>query len=68
MYGFIISFSIITCSLLVERQIPINQRNIFWKLVFFMIIGGIIGARAYHVIHLSNYYLLGLPGTSPSAV
>jgi phosphatidylglycerol:prolipoprotein diacylglycerol transferase len=57
MYGLIITFSLVLCTLIVERELTNQDKELLWKLVFFMLLGGIIGARLYHVIHLHPYYM-----------
>lgn len=57
MYGLIIILSLVLCTLIIERKLTNQDNELLWKLVFFMLLGGIIGARLYHVIHLHPYYM-----------
>lgn len=57
MYGLIITLSLVLCTFIVERNLAHQNKEVLWKLVFFMLLGGIIGARLYHVIHLHPYYM-----------
>jgi phosphatidylglycerol:prolipoprotein diacylglycerol transferase len=57
MYGLIITCSVILGTLVIERDLTKQNKELLWKLVFFMLLGGIIGARLYHVIHMHSYYL-----------
>ncbi len=57
MYGLIITLALVFCTLIIERDLTRQDKELLWKLVFFMLLGGIIGARLYHVIHLHPYYM-----------
>lgn len=58
MYGLLITFAILVCLLLSESLVKKSGKdnNIFWGVALYSIIGGITGARLYHVAHLWNYY------------
>ncbi len=56
MYGLIILTSLILCLFLVEKDLSKRNRDFLWKSAFWMIIGGIIGARLYHVLDFSEHY------------
>lgn len=58
MYGIIISASILISSLLAERQVKKEKLSteIFWGLILWSLIFGIIGARLYHVINYYKFY------------
>ena len=55
-YGFIISFAILTCLLLGEKRIATKDIGFYWNLALVTIISGLIGARVYHVIDFWGYY------------
>jgi len=57
MYGLIIILSLILCTLIIEKELANQDKELLWKLVFFMLLGGILGARLYHVTHLYPYYI-----------
>jgi phosphatidylglycerol:prolipoprotein diacylglycerol transferase len=57
MYGLIIFGAIVLCLLLVETDLNPKIRPVFWKCVFWMIIGGVIGARVYHVVDYADLYI-----------
>lgn len=57
MYGLIITLSIVLCTLIIDRQLKHQDQERLWQLVFFMMLGGILGARIYHVLHLHSYYM-----------
>lgn len=59
MYGLLITSSILISALFLERELKKEGKNlhIFWGLVFWTIITGVIGARLYHVAHYSEFYL-----------
>ena len=56
MYGLILVTSLIFCAFLAQRTVVPENKDLFWKLVFYMLIFGVIGARIYHVIHFADYY------------
>ena len=55
LYGLLISLSILCCILVVHSLIKNEDEEIFWGVAFWTIVGGIVGARLYHV--LSNFQL-----------
>lgn len=58
MYGFLISLGILFSVLIAEKQIKSQEeKGILWDGLLWLLIGGIIGARLYHVIDYGNYYL-----------
>ncbi len=59
MYGLLISIGGISAFLLSEWAVKREQLNtaIFYKTVNWAIIGGVVGARFYHVLHYWEYYL-----------
>ncbi len=57
MYGLILVTSLIACAFLAQKTVIPENRDLFWKLVFYMLICGVIGARLYHVIHFASYYI-----------
>lgn len=57
MYGLIVSLALLLCIFVIERGLDPNEMSILWKLVFYMLLGGIIGSRFYHVLHLHSYYI-----------
>lgn len=65
LYGILISFSILLCILVAKSLInKSNEENykvkedILWGVSLWAIIGGIIGARIYHVLSTLPYYFL----------
>lgn len=58
MYGLLISASILISALFLEKKLKNDGKdlNIFWGLVFWSILSGIIGARLYHVIDYYDHY------------
>ena len=61
LYGFLISISILLCILVSKSLINKNElkqkEDILWGLSLWAIIGGIIGARIYHVLSSLPLYL-----------
>jgi len=52
LYGFIIGLAIVVALLLIEKkakEYKVDEKY-FWKVVFLVLIGGIIGARIWHLI------------------
>ena len=62
LYGFLISISILLCILvsksLIDKDKLKQKEEILWGLSSWAIIGGIIGARIYHVLSSLPSYLL----------
>jgi len=58
-YGIIISISIATALFIAEHFAKKDSRNVeyLWESALYTIIFGVIGARIYHVIDFSSYYL-----------
>ncbi len=56
-YGFLISFSILVCILLIRRLIERKDEEILWGVALWTTLWGIFGARLYHVLDYINYYL-----------
>ncbi len=58
MYGLLIATGIIISLLYAEKLVEAKDlsKDTYWKLVFWGIISGIIGARIYHVINLWEIY------------
>ncbi|MDC0448990.1 prolipoprotein diacylglyceryl transferase [bacterium] len=56
-YGIVISFGIFVSALAAEKLAKGKNANILWGGIFWTILGGILGARTFHVIHLLPYYL-----------
>ena len=54
MYGILISLGILLCVIYVEK---ILKSDLVWMAGFWSILFGIVGARAYHVIHYLEFYL-----------
>ena len=52
MYGLIITLAIFVAVILAEKDVERNglNKDIYWQTIFWTILLGIIGARAYHVI------------------
>lgn len=59
MYGFLVSFGILSALLISEKIAKREKRNIdlLWEMSFWVIIVGVIGARLYHVLDYLPYYL-----------
>lgn len=55
-YGILISLGVFASLLVCERLVPKKQRDTLWGLTFWAIVGGILGARAYHVLDFWTYY------------
>lgn len=58
MYGLLISLSILVCIFIVKKLAARSGLNseIIWDLSFWTIVGGILGARIYHVVTDWPYY------------
>ena len=58
MYGILISFGILTASLIAEKEVKKQNLNteIFWEGLLVAIFAGLIGARSYHVAENWSYY------------
>lgn len=58
MYGLIVSTSIIICALLAEQLAKKEGKNteVLWGGVIWLVAGGIVGARLYHVLDFFDYY------------
>lgn len=58
MYGLIISISILISSLIGENFLGKNlkKKDVYWGTLFWTIVGGIVGARIYHVIDYIDLY------------
>ncbi len=56
MYGLTVFGSIILGLFLAEKGLNARDRAFLWKSAFWMIIGGIVGARLYHVLDFSQHY------------
>lgn len=58
MYGILIASSIIISTIIAEKLAKERALNIdiLWGVVFWGVIGGVVGARVYHVITDWNYY------------
>ena len=58
MYGLTLTLAILICLLLAESLVKRSGKdiNVLWGVALYSIIGGIVGARLYHVMHLWNYY------------
>ncbi len=56
MYGIIISLAILLSTLTAERIIDEDKSKFLWKYIGLIILGGIVGARIYHVLSYLNYY------------
>jgi len=58
MYGLTITFAIFVCLILVEKEVQKKglDKETLWQVVFWTILAGIIGARAYHVIDFWEVY------------
>lgn len=54
-YGTLISISIIACLLAAEKIFPSKKKEV-WDIGLYAVIGGIIGARLYHVIDYWQFY------------
>ncbi len=59
MYGIIISFAIIISLILGEKIAKDNKidTNVYWGASLWVILGGVVGARVYHVIDYADHYL-----------
>lgn len=59
LYGFIISFSIFVAVLLAEKLAKDARKDpdVGWGAAFWVILGGLVGARLYHVVDFLPYYL-----------
>ena len=57
-YGFLIVLGIIAGLLVCYQEIKSRKLNpdIFFDLSFWVLVGGVVGARIYHVIHAWTYY------------
>lgn len=58
MYGIIVSLGILS-SLLVGERIAIDKKldtNVFWSSSLWAIVGGVVGARLYHVVDYIEIY------------
>lgn len=60
-YGFFIGISILAAVYVAQKLIkktPLNLRypDLVWDVAFYCVLGGIIGARLYHVIDFWGYY------------
>lgn len=53
LYGLVVTLGIVVCILLVERYSKLQKT---WDVAFYGIVGGLVGARLYHVIDLWRYY------------
>ena len=56
-YGLVISFSILVCVLLLRSLVEKKEEDTLWGIAFWAILCGIVGARVYHVLDYSSYYL-----------
>ncbi len=58
MYGLTLALAILICLLIAESLVKKSGKdiNVLWGVALYSIIGGIVGARLYHVAHLWNYY------------
>ena len=57
MYGILITFGIAVSALLAERKLSSKkEKEIMWDGIFWTILGGLIGARLYHVIDYWELY------------
>ena len=54
MYGILISVGILLSLLVAERLV--DERDTFWGLSFWTILGGVLGSRLYHVADYYTYY------------
>jgi phosphatidylglycerol:prolipoprotein diacylglycerol transferase len=57
LYGILISFSILLCILVAKSLTPKSDEESLWGISLWAIIGGIIGARIYHVLSSLPYYI-----------
>lgn len=63
LYGILISFSILLCILIARSLLEKNSKDFkskeenLWGISLWAIIGGIIGARIYHVLSALPYYI-----------
>ena len=60
-YGILISLSIFLCILVVLTLCRPDEKETVWKIAPWIIIGGVIGARVYHVISDFELYKNNLP-------
>ncbi len=60
MYGFCIFLGIMCATLVGERLCKKHglDAQVFWRMVFFALVFGLLGARLYHVIHRLDYFLV----------
>lgn len=59
MYGFLIAAGLFV-AILISRFLLIKKSvyssDAFWKLIFYFLVAGVVGARVYHVIDKFSYY------------
>jgi len=57
-YGFIISFAIFITVVLVEKKAKMfgYKHEVVWDLMIVSVVGGVLGARAYHVVSEWDFY------------
>jgi phosphatidylglycerol---prolipoprotein diacylglyceryl transferase len=53
LYGLVVTLGIVVCILFVEKFSKLQKT---WDVAFYGILGGMIGARLYHVLDLWSYY------------
>lgn len=56
LYGFFISAGILLSILFAQKLVKEREEEILWALSLWSVIGGILGARLYHVIDFFEYY------------
>lgn len=56
LYGILISLSILSCIFIVKGLVEKNEKDFVWNLAVWATIGGLIGARIYHVISDFHFY------------
>jgi phosphatidylglycerol:prolipoprotein diacylglycerol transferase len=58
MYGFLVSLGILASLLVANHIVKKDGKDpkVLWDASFYTIIGGVVGARIYHVINFFSYY------------
>ena len=57
MYGLLIALGIFTGAVIVEKQLTQkNEKTLLWNGIIWVVLGGILGARLYHVLDYYKFY------------